>query len=140
MANRLAAANANALIFINKSPPEGCESMHIECELVKTPFDEPAAVSARRQDQPGEHTAEVLALLEAHRPAVDLGNVADDCEPKSRARLAGGVEPRAAGEQLPATLLGDARTVVLNQDVDLAAIRLDRHEDAPAPVLCGILD
>src|SRR5438046_10372422 len=110
--------------------------MPMDCQWDKTPSDEPAAAAARRQDQPGEHTAEVLALLEAHRPAVDLGNVADDCEPKSRARLAGGVEPRASGEQLSATRHGDARTIVLDQYIDLAAIRPDRHEDPPAPVVC----
>src|SRR5436305_1139989 len=42
------------------------------------------------------------------RPAVDLGDVADDGEAEAGPRLARGVEPRAAGEELAALLGGNA--------------------------------
>ena len=53
---------------------------------------------AGRPGQPGEQPAEVLAFLQRYLAAVDFGDVADDGEPQARARLAGGVEPRAARE------------------------------------------
>ena len=70
--------------------------------------------STRRKSQPRKQPAKVLALPERNPPAVNLRNVADDCEPETGARLAGSVEPHAAREQLTATLHGDSGPVVFD--------------------------
>src|SRR3954447_3944379 len=98
------------------------------------------APSAGGQAQPSEHPAEVFAFLDMDRSAVDFSDVANDCEAEARAWLTGGVQPRAALEQLAATLGRDTRSVVLDQDVDLLRPWLDRHEHAAAAIFGGILD
>src|SRR4051812_36654756 len=74
------------------------------------------------------------------RAAVDFSDVANDGEAEARARLTGGVEPRAAGEQLIAQLFGNPGPVILDLNVDLPTLGLDRHEHAAAAIFCGILD
>ena len=76
--------------------------------------------SARRKRQPCEETAEVLALLEVDRAAVDFRDVANDRETKAGAGLSCRVEASAARKQRSATALGDAGPVVLDLDVDLS--------------------
>src|SRR5690348_1987527 len=104
------------------------------------PLDDAAAGSARRQAEAGKKPAEVLAFLEMDLAAVDLGHVAHDGEAQSGAGLARRVEPGAAREQLAATFLGNAWAVVLDEDVDVIAFRLDRHEHAPAAIFGCVLD
>ena len=74
------------------------------------------------------------------RAAVNLGDIADDGEAEPGPGLAGGVEPGAAGEQAAALFRRDSGAVVLDQDIDLGALRLDRHEHPPATIFGGILD
>ena len=50
------------------------------------------------------------------------------------------IEPRAAIEDAAALRLGDADAVVLDQDLDEAGLRADRHEHAAAAIFGGILD
>src|SRR5690349_12042359 len=104
------------------------------------PFDEAAFLSSGRQAQPRQKAAQILAFLEADRAAIDFRDVADDRQAKTCSGLARRIETCPAGEELAAPLLGDARAVVLDQDVDEVAFGLDRHEHASSAIFGGILD
>src|SRR6185312_9284906 len=82
--------------------------------------------------QPCEEAAEILALLEVDASTVDFGDVADDGEAEPGSGFARGVEPRPALEQFAAPFLGDSGAVVLDQDIDLVALGLDRDEHSAA--------
>ena len=105
-------------------------------------FDLTATLSRPGSREPREQAAEVLAFVERDRAAIDFGDVADDGEAKAGAWLAGGVEPRAARENVVALGLGDAarrhprRGFATKPPVG----GLDRDEHPAAAIFGGILD
>ena len=76
------------------------------------------------------------------RAAVDFGDVADDGEAEPGALLAGGVEPRAARENVgragPAAMPGPSSSIRISAKPSAGG--LDRHEHAAAAIFGGILD
>src|SRR5207253_4324818 len=83
--------------------------------------------------------AQILALLELDRAAVDLGDVADDGEAEAGAGLAR-IEPGAAVEDRYALGLGDSGAVVLHLHLDAFGRVMDGDEDPAAAIFRGILD
>src|SRR5437762_890256 len=71
----------------------------------------------KRQREPREQPAKILAFLEHDITTVNLGDVADDGEAEAGAGLAG-VEPGAAVEDRAALSRGDALAVILDLDLD----------------------
>src|SRR5207253_11196811 len=115
IAMRLAEASAKILLFIDFYPPNRCFNAPARDARARF-FDErlaPCEQSPRRKAEPGQQPAEVLALLERDPAAVDLGNVANDCEAEAGAGLAGGIEARAAVENRAALAGRDPGAVVL---------------------------
>ena len=102
-----------------------------------------ARAGAQRQDsgrpgqlQPRQQAAQILALLERDRAAIDLRHVADDGETEAGARLAG-VEPRAAIEDRLALALRNAGAVVLDLDLDAFGRRSTVTKTRPWPYLAA---
>src|SRR4051812_47088419 len=80
-----------------------------------------------RQPQPHQQPAQILALAQHHRPAIDLRHVAHDREAEPGAGLLR-IQPRAAFENRTALRLGNAAAVILDLHFDEARPALDRHE------------
>ena len=108
-----------------------------------------AAAPAQRQElRPGaaaasaaaEQAAQILALLERDRAAVDLGDVADDGEAEAGAGLAG-VEPGAAVEDRWRARPRGCRVPSSSTSISThSGVALDGDEDAAAAIFGGILD
>src|SRR5690606_8934345 len=92
-----------------------------------------------RQFEAGEEAAQIFAFLQPHRPAIYLGDVADDGEAEAGAGLLG-IKPRAPIEDALALGFGDAAPVILDLDLDAFGRGLHRHEHAAAAIFGGILD